>query len=51
MHHEGTTIFLALVVEVDGHVEIDMTPPNVLVETVKQVVKILKSPGCRSVLS
>lgn len=24
-----------------------MTPPNVLAETVKQVVKILKSPGCR----
>ena len=28
--------------------QIDMTPPNVLAETVKQVVKILKSPGCRS---
>jgi GTPase len=27
--------------------KIDMTPPNVLAETVKQVVKILKSPGCR----
>lgn len=40
-----------LIVEVDGHVEIDMTPPNVLAETVKQVVKILKSPGCRSALS
>ena len=51
MHHEGTTIFLTLVIDVDGHVEIDMTPPNVLAETVKQVVKILKSPGCRSVLS
>jgi len=25
-----------------------MTPPIVLAETVKQVVKILKSPGCRS---
>lgn len=24
-----------------------MTPPNVLAETIKQVVKILKSPGCR----
>ena len=24
-----------------------MTPANVLAETVKQVVKILKSPGCR----
>lgn len=24
-----------------------MTPPNILAETIKQVVKILKSPGCR----
>jgi hypothetical protein len=29
--------------------KIDMTPPNILAETVKQVVKILKSPGCRCV--
>ena len=29
------------------HLKIDMTPPNVLAETIKQVVKILKSPGCR----
>lgn len=29
------------------HCQIDMTPPNVLAETIKQVVKILKSPGCR----
>lgn len=27
--------------------KIDMTPPNVMDETVKQVVKILRSPGCR----
>jgi GTPase len=27
--------------------QIDMTPPNVMEETVKQVVKILRSPGCR----
>ncbi|KAF9792749.1 P-loop containing nucleoside triphosphate hydrolase protein [Thelephora terrestris] len=27
--------------------KIDMTPPNVMEETVKQVVKILRSPGCR----
>lgn len=27
--------------------QIDMTPPNVLAETTNQVVKILKSPGCR----
>jgi hypothetical protein len=26
-----------------------MTPPHVLAETVKQVEKILKSPGCRFV--
>lgn len=39
-----------LIVEVDEQVEIDMTPPNVLAETVKQVVKILKSPGCRSAI-
>jgi GTPase len=31
------------------HVQIDMTPPNVLAESIKQVVKILKSPGCRYV--
>ena len=49
MHHEGSTVLCLLVSEVDGNIEIDMTPPNVLAETVKQVVKILKSPGCRSV--
>jgi len=27
--------------------KIDMTPPNIQTETIKQVVKILKSPGCR----
>ena len=27
--------------------KIDMTPPNVLKETITQVTKILKSPGCR----
>lgn len=27
--------------------QIDMTPANVLQDTIKQVVKILKSPGCR----
>lgn len=27
-----------------------MTPPNILADTVKQVVKILKSPGCRFVI-
>jgi GTPase len=29
--------------------QIDMTPPQVLTETIERVVKILKSPGCRSV--
>lgn len=33
----------------DVAIQIDMTPPNVMEETVKQVVKILKSPGCRYV--
>lgn len=33
------------------HVQIDMTPPNKMAETIKQVVKILKSPGCRFVVS
>jgi GTPase len=28
-------------------IKIDMTPANILKETVQQVVKILKSPGCR----
>jgi GTPase len=32
---------------IGGNVQIDMTPPNVQAETVKQVVKILRSPGCR----
>lgn len=27
-----------------------MTPPIILADTVKQVVKILKSPGCRFVI-
>jgi hypothetical protein len=29
--------------------KIDMTPANILAETSAQVVKILKSPGCRYV--
>lgn len=29
--------------------KIDMSPPNVLQETLKLLVKILKSPGCRKV--
>lgn len=31
--------------------QIDMTPPNILAKTVEQVSKILRSPGCRFVLS
>ena len=30
--------------------QIDMTPPNKLEETLSQVVKILRSRGCRRVL-
>jgi GTPase len=33
--------------DIDTCIQIDMTPPNVQAETVKQVVKILRSPGCR----
>ena len=29
--------------------KIDMCPPNVLENTVKQLTKILKSPGCRKI--
>ncbi|CCO30776.1 GTP-binding protein 1 [Rhizoctonia solani AG-1 IB] len=41
MSKEHLAIALAL------SVPIDMTPANVLQDTIKQVVKILKSPGCR----
>ena len=27
--------------------KIDMTPPNILQQTVSMLVKVLKSPGCR----
>ncbi|CAA7263154.1 unnamed protein product [Cyclocybe aegerita] len=48
MSKEHLAIALALSVPVVVCItKIDMTPPNVLAETVKQVVKILKSPGCR----
>jgi hypothetical protein len=30
--------------------KIDMTPPNILEQTVNMLVKVLKSPGCRWVL-
>ncbi|KAJ7497304.1 GTP-binding protein 1 [Mycena latifolia] len=48
MSKEHLAIALALSVPVVVCItKIDMTPPNVLAETIKQVVKILKSPGCR----
>ncbi|KII92911.1 hypothetical protein PLICRDRAFT_104001 [Plicaturopsis crispa FD-325 SS-3] len=48
MSKEHLAITLALGVPVVICVtKIDMTPPNKLAETLKQVVKILKSPGCR----
>lgn len=50
LHHEGEkTCSTTLCVMLKSH-EIDMTPPNVLAETTKQVVKILRSPGCKQVL-
>jgi len=48
MSKEHLAIALALGVPVCVVVsKIDMTPPNILEETLKQIVKILKSPGCR----
>jgi len=48
MSKEHLAIALALSVPVVVCItKIDMTPPNVLNETIKQVDKILKSPGCR----
>jgi len=48
MSKEHLAIALALSVPVVVCItKIDMTPPNVLQETVKQVDKILRSPGCR----
>ncbi|KJA19920.1 hypothetical protein HYPSUDRAFT_43812 [Hypholoma sublateritium FD-334 SS-4] len=48
MSKEHLAIALALSVPLIVCItKIDMTPPNVLAETVKQVDKILKSPGCR----
>lgn len=48
MSKEHLAIALALSVPVVVCItKVDMTPPNVLAETIKQVVKILKSPGCR----
>lgn len=48
MSKEHLAIALALNVPVIVFItKIDMTPPNILAETIKQVEKILKSPGCR----
>ncbi|KAF5370852.1 hypothetical protein D9758_001796 [Tetrapyrgos nigripes] len=50
MSKEHLSIALALSVPIVVCItKIDMTPANVMAETVKQVVKILKSPGCRKV--
>ncbi|KAF8558038.1 P-loop containing nucleoside triphosphate hydrolase protein [Imleria badia] len=48
MAKEHLAIALALNVPVMVCItKIDMTPPNILAETTKQVIKILRSPGCR----
>ncbi|KAF9460688.1 P-loop containing nucleoside triphosphate hydrolase protein [Collybia nuda] len=48
MSKEHLAIALALSVPVVVCItKIDMTPPNKMAETIKQIVKILKSPGCR----
>ena len=51
MSKEHLAIALALSVPVVVCItKIDMTPPNILEKTVEQVSKILRSPGCRSVI-
>ncbi|KDQ21443.1 hypothetical protein BOTBODRAFT_25887 [Botryobasidium botryosum FD-172 SS1] len=48
MMKEHLAISLALSVPVVVIItKVDMTPPNKLEETIQQVVKIVKSPGCR----
>ncbi|PCH43758.1 GTP-binding protein 1 [Wolfiporia cocos MD-104 SS10] len=48
MSKEHLAIALALSVPVVVCItKIDMTPPNVLAQTITQLTKILKSPGCR----
>lgn len=52
MSKEHLAISLALSVPVLICItKIDMTPANVLAETIKHIVKVLKSPGCRCVHS
>ncbi|KAK4056733.1 hypothetical protein OIO90_002285 [Microbotryomycetes sp. JL221] len=48
MSKEHLSVALALSVPVVAIVtKVDMTPPNVLEQTLKQLNKILRSPGCR----
>ncbi|KAK4054420.1 hypothetical protein OIV83_000914 [Microbotryomycetes sp. JL201] len=48
MSKEHLSVALALSVPVVAVVtKVDMTPPNVLEQTLKQLNKILRSPGCR----
>ncbi|MBW0478102.1 hypothetical protein O181_017817 [Austropuccinia psidii MF-1] len=50
MSKEHLSVALALSVPVVAVItKVDMTPINVLEQTLKQLVKILKSPGCRKV--
>lgn len=48
MSKEHLSVALALSIPVVVVVtKVDSTPPNVLEQTIKQLVKVLKSPGCR----
>lgn len=48
MSKEHLSVALALSIPVVVVVtKVDMTPPNVLEQTLKQLNKVLKSPGCR----
>ncbi|KAM0752372.1 translation protein [Meredithblackwellia eburnea MCA 4105] len=48
MSKEHLSVALALSVPVVCVVtKVDMTPPNILEQTVKQLAKVLRSPGCR----
>ncbi|POW06689.1 hypothetical protein PSTT_08794 [Puccinia striiformis] len=50
MSKEHLSVALALSIPVVAVItKVDMTPTNVLDSTIKQLVKILKSPGCRKV--
>lgn len=48
LEHLGLTLALNVPVFI-VITKIDMCPPNVLQDTIKQITKILKSPGCRRV--